>query len=220
MRFSYNDVDNYGNSGNSNFFQLKEDGDSARVRFMYNTIEDIEGLAVHQIELGDKKRYVNCVRAYNDPIDKCPLCKANYKVIAKMFVLLYNVDTDEVLIWERGKKFFQQISSLCSRYPDRLCSQVFEIVRHGKKGDTQTSYEIWPVGQPDETTLDALPEPPEILGSGIVLDKSAEELDYYVRYGEFPDSNNNASREAEFRRPATSQQAMRRTPTRNGNDTF
>ena len=78
-RFSYNDADNYGSSSNSNFFQLKEDGEKAKVRIMYRGASDIEGVAVHEVQLGDKKRYVNCLRNYTDPIDMCPLCKANYK---------------------------------------------------------------------------------------------------------------------------------------------
>ena len=209
MRFNYTEVDNYGSSGSSNFFQLKDDGDKAKVRFLYNTIDDVEGLAVHEIELNGKKRYVNCVREYDDPLDKCPLCKSNYKIIPKVFVPLYDVETGDVLIWERGKKFFQQITSLCSRY-DRLCSQVFEITRHGKPKDPQTTYEIWPVGNSDNTTLEDLPEAPIVLGSGIVLDKSEQDIDYYVRYGEFSDSVSAQREEA----PRRAEQPMRRTPAR------
>lgn len=223
MRFSYNDVDNYGNNGNSNFFQLQNDGDTARVRFMYRNINDVEGLAVHEIKIGDKRRYVNCVREYTDPIDKCPLCKANYKVIAKLFVPIYNEETGEVLIWERGKKFFSKITDLCGRY-DNLVSQVFEIVRHGKPKDTQTTYEIWPIGSPDNTTLEDLPEAPKVLGSGIVLDKTPDEMDYFLRYGDFPNNSDNggftnASDDVPFREDVTQRRPqqsapMRRTPSR------
>lgn len=215
MRFNYNDVDNYGNSSNSSFFTLKDDGDTARVRILYNGIDDVEGLAVHKITLGDKERYVNCIREYNDPIDMCPLCKANYKVIPKLFVPLYDEDTGETKIWERGKKFFGKMSDLCNRY-DNLVSHVFEIVRHGKPKDTQTTYEIWPIGNPDNTIMEDLPDAPQVLGSGIVLDKTADEMDYYLRYGEFPDNSGTAPREDNVaqRRPVSSQQPARRTPAR------
>ena len=214
-RFSYNEVDNYGSTGGSSFFTLRDDGDTARVRIMYNGIDDVEGLSVHEIQLGDKKRYVNCIREYNDPIDMCPLCKANYKIQAKLFVPLYNEDTGETLVWERGKKFFGKISDLCTRY-DNLVSRVFEIVRHGKPKDTQTTYEIWPVGDKDNTTFDDLPEPVDVM-KGIVLDKTADDMDYFLRYGEFPDNSAPAREEAPRRRESSA--PARRTPAR-GNEAF
>jgi len=215
MRFSYNEADNYGSNGGSSFFTLRDDGDTARVRIMYGSIDDVEGLSVHEIDLNDKKRYVNCIREYNDPIDMCPLCKANYKIQAKLFVPLYNEDTGETLVWERGKKFFGKISDLCTRY-DNLVSRVFEIVRHGKPKDTGTTYEIWPVGDKDNTTFEDLPEPVDVM-KGIVLDKTADELDYYLRYHEFPDNDAPAREEAPRRREQSV--PMRRTPAR-GNEAF
>jgi len=206
-RFSYQDADNYGNSGSSNFFQLQKDGEKARVRFMYRTADDIEGVSVHEVQIGGKKRYVNCIREYNDPIDKCPFCQANSKIIAKVFVPLYNVDTGEVLVWERGKKFFPQLTELCSRTPN-LVSQVFEITRHGDKNDTNTTYSPWPLGSPDNTRLEDLPEPVDIYAKGIVLNKTPEDMDYYSRYHEFPDRPQQAAPQQD------SQQYTRRTPSR------
>lgn len=209
MRFSYNDAENYGSNGSSSFFTLKNDKDTARVRIMYRNMEDVEGLAVHEVEIDGKKRYVNCIREYNDPIDKCPLCKANYKIIAKLFVPLFNEETGEVMVWERGKKFFGKLSSLCGRY-DNLVSHVLEIERNGKPKDTATTYEIYPISE-DNTTLEDLPEPVDVM-NGIVLDKSAEDMEYYVRYGEFPEGGQSASREEAPRR--REEAPMRRTPAR------
>ena len=209
MRFNYQDADNYGSTGSSSFFTLKNDKDTARVRIMYRNMEDVEGLAVHEVEIDGKKRYVNCIREYNDPIDKCPLCKANYKIIAKLFVPLFNEETGEVMVWERGKKFFGKLSSLCGRY-DNLVSHVLEIERNGKPKDTATTYEIYPISE-DNTTLEDLPEPVDVM-NGIVLDKSAEDMEYYVRYGEFPEGGQSASREEAPRR--REEVPMRRTPAR------
>lgn len=211
MRFNYQDEDKYGTSGSSDFFQLKDDGETARARFMYNNIEDVEGLSVHEVMLGDKRRYVNCIREYSDPIDMCPLCKANYKVIAKMFVPLYMEETGETKIWERGKKFFGKITGLCNRYPN-LVAHVFDIERHGKPKDTGTTYEVFPISE-DNTTLEDLPEAPQVLGSGIVLDKTADDMNYFIRYGEFPEGGAPAQREEAPRRREPSAPA-RRTPTR------
>ena len=204
-RFNYQDSDNYGNSS-SNFFSLKDDGDIARVRFMYNDLNDVTGYAVHEIEVDGNKRYVNCLRNYNEPKSKCPCCANDYMQRAKLYVPLYNVDTKEVQLWERGKKFLGKLQSICTRYARQdspLVKHVFEIERHGKKGDTQTTYEIYEVGS-DGTTLQDLPEVIEPLGN-IILDKSYDELDSYVRTGSF------ATQQVPTRRVDTSEEYSRRT---------
>lgn len=183
-RFRADEADKYGGQGGAGYFSLKNDKDTARVRFMYSSADDVEGYAVHQVEIDGKKRYVNCLREYNEPISKCPFCEARKFQTAKLFVPIYNVDEEKVQIWERGKKFFAKISSLCSRYPN-IVSQVFEIERNGKKGETSTTYEIYPVGQADDTTLDDLPEVKDPIGS-IILDKSADDMAFYVENEYFP----------------------------------
>lgn len=218
MRFSYEEADNYGNNGASSFFQLKNDKETAKVRIMYTGMKDVQGLSVHEIELNGKKRYVNCIREYDEPIDKCPLCKANYKIIAKIFVPLFNEETGEVQVWERGKKFLGKLSSLCSRY-DNLVSRVFEIERNGKPKDTATTYEIYPIGDADSTTLDDLPEPVDIM-KGIVLDKSADDMSYFLKYHEFPDTTD-AGEDVPFEEePRRRDEAPRRRTPANRGDAF
>lgn len=204
-RFNYQDSDNYGNSS-SNFFSLKDDGDVARVRFMYNDLNDVTGYAVHEIEVDGNKRYVNCLRSYNEPKSKCPCCANDYMQKAKLYVPLYNVDTKEVQLWERGKKFLGKLQSICTRYARQdspLVNHIFEIERNGKKGDTQTTYEVYEVGS-DGTTLQDLPEVIEPLGN-VILDKSYDELDSYVRTGSF------ATQQVPTRRVDTSEEYSRRT---------
>ena len=215
-RFSYDEVDNYGGNGGSGFFSLPNDGDVASVRFMYNKLEDIEGVAVHQIELNGKKRYVNCLREYGHPVDDCPLCKSGSFVQAKLFIPVYDIATEQVKIWERGKKFFGKIAGICSRYASKenLVSHIFEVERHGKKGDTQTTYEIFEVKN-DDIALEDLPEVPEIVG-GLVLDKSKDEMQYFIDYGEFSDAG-----EKPAKRSATPDMPVRRrTPSTSNEDTF
>lgn len=205
-RFDVTEVDCYGGQGGSGFFSLKNDKDIARVRFMYEGINSVAGYAVHEVEVDGKKRYVNCLRNYNDPIDTCPFCAAHKPQVAKMFIPLYNVDTKRIQIWERGKKFFGRISGLCSRYPN-LVAHTFEIERNGAAGSSQTTYEIYEVGA-DNTTLKDLPELPKIIG-GVVLDKSAEELSHYLKHGQFDEA-------AFMNEPASSEEVVRRTPMRRG----
>lgn len=212
-RFSANDVEKYGGSGGGGFFSLRNDGDTARVRFLYNGIDDVEGFAVHEVQIDGKKRYVNCLRDYDEPKDACPFCAANKFQIAKLFIPLYNVDEDKTQIWERGKKMFQKISSICSRYSKGgLASHIFEIERNGKPGEQTTSYEIYEVDS-DDTTLDDLPEQPEVLG-GVVLDKTADEMQYYLDNNVFPGSSDDDDEPVTRRRS----DARRRTPASRKDD--
>ena len=205
-RFTSNDVDKYGGHGGAGFFSLKGDGDSAIVRFLYNDIDDVEGYAVHEVEIDGKKRYVNCLREYNQPVEDCPFCREKRYQVAKLFIPLYNEDEGKIQVWERGKKFFQKISGICSRYNKApIVSQTFEIVRNGKPGDKQTSYEIYRTDEPaDGTKLEDF-EMPDILG-GTILDKSAEDMEFYLDNEYFPPEEDEApvrrSRGSEDDRPA------------------
>lgn len=198
-KFGINEADNYGGLQGGGFFSLKNDKDTAVVRFLYNTIEDVIGHAVHELEIDGKKRYVNCIRTYNQPIDDCPLCAAGYKVFAKLFIMVYDEDSQEIKIWDRGKTFFSKMSSLCSRY-NPLVSTKFEIERNGERGDTKTTYETFAL-ETDETTLADLPEVPELLGS-LILDKTFEELEFFLDYGYF-ESDDEQIKEVPTRNPAS-----------------
>lgn len=218
-RFNMDTADNYGNNGsNASFFMLKDDKDTARVRFLYDGIEDIEGYAVHEVEVGDKRRYVNCLREYNEPIEKCPFCAAQMRVIPKLFLKMYDVDTNECKIWERGKSYFQKMSSMCSRYKP-LYNEVVEVERNGKKGDKQTSYTFYPV-ESSEFDIDSI-EMPEALGT-IVLDKTADEMETYLNIGDFPSSSASvaSSRSHNDDVPFNDSQVVRRTPNNSGRRAF
>ena len=210
-RFNAAEVENYGGQGGGGYFSLRNDKDTARVRFMYNDINDVAGYAVHQVEIDGKKRYVNCLREYNQPMSDCPLCAAKNFQLAKLFIPLYDVDEQKVKIWERGKKFFSKISSLCARYANpSVVAHVFEIERNGKPGDQTTSYEIYSVDS-DDTRMEDLPEVPELIG-GLILDKSVDDMNYYLESGEFPPEDGD---EPVRRRESTRGEIRRRTPSRN-----
>lgn len=218
-RFRADEVDKYGGNGGAGYFKLSNDKDVATVRFMYNSVDDVEGYAVHQVEINGKKRYVNCLRSYNDPIDECPFCREKKFQTAKLFIPLYNIDEDKVQIWERGKKFFAKISSICARYPN-VVSHKFEIERNGKPKDTATTYEIYEVGS-DDTTLEDLPEVNDPIGT-IILDKSADDMEFYLENGYFPPDGEDDADEMPVRRRSTRdreeepRRSERRTPATRG----
>ena len=220
-RFKADEFEHYGARGTSNYFSLKNDKDVARVRFMYNSMDDIDGYAVHEVQIDGRRKYVNCLREYNEPIDTCPFCKNHMAPVVKLFIPLYNEDTKKVQVWERGKKFYSTLASVLSRTvrDSSIVSQVFEIERNGMPKDTGTTYGIYPVGQPDGTKLSDLPILPDILGQ-CVLDKSAQEMEEYLHNGEFSDNvGYNSSSEVPIRRRGADRddsynQPVRRTPSR------
>ena len=222
-RFGAEDVDRYGGQGGGGFFSLKDDGDTAEVRFLYNGIDDVQGMSVHTIKekVNGKeiRRYVNCLREYNQPIDDCPFCKAGYPVQAKLFVPIYDVASDTTKTWERGKKFFAKISHLCSRYSKKgepLVSHIFEVSRIGKAGDQTTTYEVDEIDQ-DDTKLEDLPEAPSI--GGLVWEKTADDMEYYLQEGQFPPTGDEEEGdERPIRRRERSERSNgRRTPANNRN---
>lgn len=194
-RFNWNDADKYGGQGSKHdFFQLKDDGDTALVHILGDDMNDFPGYAVHRVPVGEGYRYVNCLREAGEPVSVCPFCARGKsdpevsKVIAKVFIPLYNIDTDSVQIWDRGKAFYKKLASYCSHTPN-MSKAVTEIERSGKKGDTNTDYNLYKNDVDDKFEIaNVADDIPEILGD-IVLDKTADEMEDYLRHGSF-DSNN------------------------------
>lgn len=200
-RITENEAQNYSSSSNGEWFSLKNDRDVARVQFMINSYEDLDVFACHKVKIGDKERYVDCHRTYDEPIDKCPLCAAGIPVKPVRFVIMYQHDDGKVKIWERGKNFVSKIQSLCNRYSP-LSQHVFEIERVGKAGSKDTRYEIYPMDKVEPVDLTDI-ERPELLG-GLILQKSPEEMETYLQTGAFPSEDDNDS--------GSSYQAARRAP--------
>lgn len=219
-RFNFEDADNYGAQKN-NYFSLKDDRDTAVIRFLYNDINDITGVATHEIEVDGKRMDVECLRAYNEPVDKCPLCADGYKVNAKMFIPVYDENSKESKIWTRGKTFFNKLSGLCMRHKP-LVSTPFEVERHGKKGDTSTSYEMYPLTADGAKIEDF----PEIEAEGVAFQsKTFEELNYYLDTRKFPEDVKSRTETRNQARPVSRGREMpatpiRRRPTYNNEDNF
>ncbi len=211
--FDAKDVEHYGGSGGAGFFKLNDHGDVARVRILYDKVEDVQGYAVHRVKLPDSKygRDVNCLRNYNDPEDMCPFCRQGIPQQAMLYIPLYNIDQDEIQLWSRGKTWFGKIASLCSRYP-HLVSHVFEIERNGKAGDKKTTYELFEVDK-DDTRIEDF-KVPKVIG-GAILDKTADDMEYYLENGEFPpeeDEEDEVPVRRSRRETSSSRPATRRTP--------
>lgn len=216
-RFSFEQADNYG-GGKSNYFSLKDNGDTAVIRFLINDLNDLEGVATHQVEVDGKRIDVECLREYNEPVDKCPLCAAGYKQDAKLFIPVYDEDAKESKIWTRGKTFFQKLSSLCARY-NPLVGTPFEVERIGKKGDTNTTYETYPMDS-DKSRVEDFPE---IKAEGTCFQvKTYDELDKFLQTGIFEEQRQNSrqGRQQNSNRQTAREMPVRRRPNYNNEENF
>lgn len=217
-KFSFEDMDNYGGMGANKYFNLKNDKDVATIRFLYNNINDIQGTAVHEIEVNGKKMDVECIREYNEPIEKCPLCANGYNQQAKLYLPVYDEDTQESKIWTRGKSFFTKLSSLCARY-NPLVSMPIEVERNGKPGDKKTEYALYPLTGDNKQISDF----PTIDAEGIAYQaKTYEELLEFIKTGNFPQL---AEKVATTRQNArmhqnTTEMPIRRRPKYNDEESF
>lgn len=216
-RFDYTDAEKYGSSGNGgSYFKLSNDGEIARVQLLGNDMNDFPGYAVHGVEVDGRNRWVNCLREYQDPVDVCPFCAAKIKQQARLFIPLYNVDDDEIQIWERGKNFFPTLAGYCARNPE-VVSIITEVERHGKPHDTNTTYQLYSTkDEPEKDRLeDFADDIPEIIGR-YVLDKTADDMEYYLKHDKFPaeGSSDDEEDEAPKRRSSRDDREDRRRPSR------
>ena len=143
------------NSGNNTergpgvgFFFLKQDKEQATVKFLIDSPEDLTIMACHKVQIGNSKRWVNCLRDVHDITSTCPLCSKGEKVEYRVFVpmLEYKRAEDNSIvvvskIWERPAGFANTLVNLLTEYGP-LSESVFKITRNGAPGTRGTTYDI------------------------------------------------------------------------------
>lgn len=193
MKFKMQDAPQVARQENPNFvsyFSLKNDGDSSVVRFMYDSIDDVEGHFVHKLPIrGGKTRWAECLKKdYSDPDNVCPICETHDQmssILQRIWIPLWDVAKNEPLFWERGPVFWSEtlLPLMQEKCMDNkhFCGYIFRITRYGVAGDSDTKYEITEISY-DDTTIDKfekIPNPTE----SFHLDRSFEELANYVKTG-------------------------------------
>lgn len=189
------------------YFSLKEDGDTAIVRFNIADIKDVVVHSQHTLKIEDKWRKIECLRTFNDSIDSCPLCKDGNKQQFRIYLelLVYDVKDNKVVatpsIWETAAKFRETLKSYFMDYGD-LRNVIFKLTRVGKKGDTKTTYTLIPANPQiyrnedyvaDFTAFDNFD-----IHKYMLLNKTKEELEYLVVNGNFPTKSNEVTTHKEI----------------------
>lgn len=224
-KISFEEAQSSVNNNNTGigFFSLADDGDEAIVRILHDSTDSFDIVTVHEIQVGDKRRKIDCLRTLRDPLDRCPFCNAGMKTSQRFYIHLLEYQKDEsgnivVLprIWERSTQYATTIKNLMDEYGP-LSDCVFKIRRNGAKGDMHTTYSIM-FGNPNVYKEEFYPKDTSafdeysVVGN-IVASKTADEMKYYLLNGSFDDNteaNNttsptggNASNTAPWQSPNT-----------------
>lgn len=136
--------------GYDNFFLLRNDGDFADVVILYRGVEDVLVADAHYIRSSDYNGYVHCCGR------GCPACGKGISVRNKLFIPLYNIQSNKIEFWDRNMFFENQLNQdVFDRYPNPS-DFVFRITRHGVARDVNTTYEIRCVGKNDTFKYDVI----------------------------------------------------------------
>ena len=190
------------NAGNDiNFFTLRNDNDEAIVRFMCDSVDDFEILTVHDIQIGGKYRKINCIRDFHDPVENCPLCASGTKINQRFFIKMIQYDkttdatgnviiTPKAVVWERSTAYAKTLKSYLDNYGP-LSDIICKVIRHGKAGDMQTTYEIVPNLNKNIYRDDIYVKDVNIFGNfnafgTIVMDRTYDEIMQFQMTGQFP----------------------------------
>lgn len=133
---SFKKASTYNEERFGNLFLLRNDGDEAKVIFLYRNFDDVLIGYTHYVKSNDYNGYVHCLGR------GCPACSKGLRVQTKLFIPLYNCDTGEIQFWDRSSRFENQLETdVFKNYPDP--SQfVFTIQRKGAAGSMDTTYSI------------------------------------------------------------------------------
>ena len=206
-------IDEYNEPTNSNenrptFFSLA-DGEEKIVRFMHDSRADFRVLTMHEIMMNGNTRRVACLNEAAGQ-HNCPFCESNVpfsdrwgnehkisNLVARCYIRMIEYSQDEqgnvvtaAKVWDRPVSFARTLVGYLDNYGP-LSDVICKITRHGS--GLNTKYEVIPnlnknIYRDDIYVKDAsLFEGYNEVGT-IVLNKDAEEMNYYLSNGEFPDT--------------------------------
>ena len=186
------------------FFSLQNDGDEAVVRFLVDSIEDLEILTVHDIRLDGKFRQLSCLRDPREPMENCPLCAKGERVKQVVFIkMLQYTQTPEGIevkpvVWQRSASAYAfRMKGYLDNYGP-MSNILCKVIRHGARGDMQTTYDIIPNLNPQQFPQEQYPIITEAFNNykalgRIVLEKDYNEVNEFVTSGHFPENTQNSA---------------------------
>lgn len=183
------------------FKSLKDNGDTAIVRFAYHSPSEFDIVTIHKAQINGNWRSISCLKGPYDSVDNCPLCKAGVKLNRKIYVKMLEYVRDEngnivpkAVIWERpaeGKNdFVKKLMSIIGAGYSDLSKYVFTIKRNGFKGSLDTTYDVNPANPDIYPANVYVPDFKDFEGFTLTphsyIERSFEDLDEFVRTGTMP----------------------------------
>ena len=188
---------NYSGGNQVGFFTLKNDGEEAVVRFMYDNTSQFDLFAVHPIQVEGRYRKVNCLRDPRDPMEKCPFCASGTKIENRFFIKLLQYTRDDngniivsPKIWDRPFSYANQLATLINEYGP-LSEHIFKVKRSGAARSLDTTYQIM-YASPQVYRPELYVKKPELfdgykINGGLVMDKTYDEIVEFMNTGKFPE---------------------------------
>lgn len=133
---AFKTMKDYDEARYKNMFRLINDGDSADVVILYRSDQDVLVADTHYIKSPEYSGYVHCTGR------GCPACAKGIRTQPKLFIPVYNINTEKIEFFDRTLKFDAVLQEqVFSKYPNPS-EVVFRITRHGAAGSYETKYEF------------------------------------------------------------------------------
>lgn len=170
MKMTWEQSEHLAQGGNS-FFKL-QDGQTARVRFLYNLITEIEPLCVHSVNEGNNYAIIDCSRGPGEPLENCKWCASGNNPVGRVVLPLYNMDSNQIEYWVRSTSWVKGTLLPClEEIPQNqpISGQTFKIKRTGKTMQDTTYNVMAEMGtQNDMKTKDQFGEVKDAYSSNII----------------------------------------------------
>lgn len=117
----------YCGGGGTQFFKI-EDNEQVRVRFLYDTLNDIQRYEVHLLTENRRFISVDCNRMEEEPKENCKWCSQDIKRACRVVIPIFNVNTQQISYWERSiswvnKQLIPCLEQIPSTQP--IAGQIF-----------------------------------------------------------------------------------------------
>lgn len=185
-KITFDQIGNY-TRGGGKYFSIKP-GESARVRFLYNTTNDIVPYVVHEFNTPGNSVTIDCGRQNNEPLDACKWCASGNPAVVRVVIPLYNEGTGEIEYWKKTGTWVQNTLQPLAQQLQQgqpISGQVFIIGRTGE--GLQTRYSVMPdMSRPnDGRKADEFGEIQDAYTTGMI-----KEADYDYDPNAAPQQNN------------------------------
>lgn len=159
---AFKSVDQFNEERFGKFFMLRNDKDYADVIFLYQDKSECLIADTHYLKSANYNGYVHCCG------NGCPACQKGIRVQTKLFIPLFNLNTNQIEFWDRTPRFEPQLQNdVFSKFPNPS-EFIFRITRNGAAGDVNTTYSITPVAK---NTVKSYAQ--------ILVENNAQMPDYY-----------------------------------------